>query len=492
MSAPIDPASHSIRAAEPEPLRERAPEAIVVLDPHDGRFVMVDAEAELLFGIDRERLTTAGPTEVSPPSQPDGRSSDAAATAYIEQAMHGEMPVFRWIFRRADGDEVAREVRLRALPGPDGRTLVLGSITGAPTRDAPQERLGVWDALEARDPHAAFIASLHDGFEMMGRDGTILDVNERFAEIVGMPRDAIIGLRPPFPWWFAEGPERSRVEQALASVIHGGSGEFDFTFRRPDGRTVDVILNANEVVGSDGERLGLVAIVKDVSDRVAAQAERDELVTSLAEERSQLATVLQRLSRLQGFTASIAERLTQTEVVESLMSAAREAVHASGAGVILLTEDDVLAVVATDGELDPAMIPPTSSPTVAGDIQEAFRTGRARWLEPRPRGEGAPDDRWGPIPLGKGFSGRIAGERTPVVVDDVSRFEIVSPWLRERLRSVVGVPIFRADDVVGVLHVGSTSYRRFDRGDIELLELVAARVGGALERARLFESARAA
>jgi len=612
MSAPIDPASHSIRAAEPEPLRERAPEAIVVLDPHDGRFVMVDAEAELLFGIDRERLTTAGPTEVSPPSQPDGRSSDAAATAYIEQAMHGEMPVFRWIFRRADGDEVAREVRLRALPGPDGRTLVLGSITGATTRDAPQERLGVWDAREARDPHAAFIASLHDGFEMMGRDGTILDVNERFAEIVGMPRDAIIGLRPPFPWWFAEGPERSRVEQALASVIDGGSGEFDFTFRRPDGRTVDVILNANEVVGSDGERLGLVAIVKDVSERVAAQAERDELVTSLAEERSQLAMVLQRLSRLQGFTASIAERLTQAEVIDSLLSAAREAVHASGAAVILLTDDDVLAVVATDGELDPEMIPATSSPTVAGDIQEAFRTGRARWLEPRPRGEGAPDDRWGfiplvrrggsmgllaircpeatftsedramletmvwqasqalerarllesearsrqtlarvlavsdaalewlgsddalhsllrrirealgtdsasllvlrgdtlyvratdgleripeeqvPIPLGKGFSGRVAAGRTPLMVEDVSRFEVVSPWLRERLRSVVGVPIFRADDVVGVLHVGSTSHRGFGRSDIELLELVAARVGGALERARLFESARAA
>jgi len=465
---------------------------------------------------------------------------------------------------------------------------------------------------EAKDRHAAFIASLQDGFEMMDRTGTILDVNERFAEIVGMPRDEIIGLRPPFPWWFEEGPEREHVEEALASVIDGGSGEFDFTFRRPDGQTVDVILNANEVVGSDGERLGLVAIVKDVSDRVAAQAERDELMETLAAERAQLGMVLQRLSRLQGFTASIAERLTQAEVIESLLSAAREAVRASGAAVILLTDDEMLAVVATDGELDPEMIPAASSPTVAGDIQEAFRTGRARWLDPRPRGEGAPDDRWGfiplvrrggsmgvlaiccpettftpedratletmvwqasqalerarllesearsrqtlarvltvsdaalewldsddalhsllqrireavgadsasllvlegdvlrvrasdglgripeeqvPIPLGKGFSGRVAAERTPVVVEDVTRVEIVSPWLRERLRSVVGVPIFRADDVVGVLHAGSTTLRRFDRGDIELLELVAARVGGALERARLFDSARAA
>ncbi|MDP9300865.1 MAG: GAF domain-containing protein [Actinomycetota bacterium] len=590
----------------------RIPEAIVVLDPRQGRFVTVDAEAELLFGMDRERLTTVGPLDVSPPEQPDGRPSDAAMAGYIDRAVRGETPAFRWTFLRGDGSDVAREVRLRTLPGPDGGTLVLGSLVDVTQRDTPQERLESWDAREAKDRHAAFIASLHDGFEMMDRNGMILDVNERFAEIVGMPRDEIIGLRPPFPWWFPEGPERTRVEDALQSLIRGGSGEFDFTFRRPDGGTVDVILNANEVVGSDGDRLGLVAIVKDVSDRVAAQAERDELMASLAEERSQLGKVLQRLSRLQGFTASIAERMTQAEVIESLMSAAREAVRASGAAVILLTDDDVLAVVATDGELDPDMIPATSSPAVAGDIQEAFRTGRARWLEPRPRGEGAPDDRWGfiplvrrggsmgvlaiccpettftpedratletmvwqasqalerarllesearsrqmlarvltvsdaalewldsddalrsllqrireavgadsasllvlegdtlhvratdglgripeeqvPIPLGKGFSGRIAAERTPVVVEDVSRVEVVSPWLRERLRSVAGVPIFRADGVVGVLHVGSTSQRSFDGGDIELLELVAARVGGALERARLFDSARAA
>ena len=598
------------RAEGPYPT-DRAPDALVVLDPGEGVFVTVDTQAELLFGMDHQRLTGLGLVDVSPPEQPDGRPSDAAMAGYIDRAIRGETPSFAWLFRRADGADVRREVRFRALPGPDGGTLVIGSLIDV-TPDGPLERFESWDAREGKDRYAAFIASLQDGFEMMDRTGTILEVNERFAEIVGMPRDEIIGLRPPFPWWFSDGPERTRVEEALTSVIAGGSGEFDFTFRRPNGETVDVILNANEVVGSDGERLGLVAIVKDVSDRVAAQAERDELMASLAEERSQLGMVLQRLSRLQGFTAAIAERMTQTEVIESLLSAAREAVRASGAAVILLTDEDELVVVAIDGELDPDMIPATSSPALAGDIQEAFRTGRARWLDPRPRREGGPDDRWGfiplvrrggsmgvlaiccpettftpedratletmvwqasqalerarlleseartrqmlarvltvsdaalewldsedalhsllqrireavdadsasllvlegdvlhvratdgleripeeqvPIPLGKGFSGRIAAERTPVVVDDVSRVEIVSPWLRERLRSVVGVPIFRADGVVGVLHVGSASQRRFGRDEIELLELVAARVGGALERARLFDSARAA
>ena len=148
------------------------------------------------------------------------------------------------------------------------------------------------------------------------------------------------------------------------------------------------------------------------------------------------------------------EWLDSDDALQSLLRRIREAVEADSASLLVL-EGDVLHVRATDGL------------------------------------ERIPEEQV-PIPLGKGFSGRIAAERTPVVVEDVTRIEILSPWLRERLRSVVGVPIFRADDVLGVLHVGSTSRRRFDRGDIELLELVAARVGGALERARLFGSARAA
>ncbi|HEY6651852.1 MAG TPA: PAS domain-containing protein, partial [Actinomycetota bacterium] len=238
------------RAKDPYPnSTDRAPDAVVVLDPSEGRFVTVDAQAELLFGMDRQRLTGVGPVDVSPPDQPDGRPSDAAMAGYIDRAIRGETPSFAWLFRRADGVDVRCEVWLRALPGPDGGTLVIGSLIDVARRD-PLKRFESWDAREGKDRYAAFIASLQDGFEMMDRTGTILEVNERFAEIVGMPRDEIIGLRPPFPWWFPDGPERTRVDEAFTSVIDGGSGEFDFTFRRPNGETVDVILNANEVVGS--------------------------------------------------------------------------------------------------------------------------------------------------------------------------------------------------------------------------------------------------
>ena len=89
-----------------------------VLDPGEGRFVTVsDAQAELLFGMDRQRLTGVGPVDVSPPEQPDGRPSDATMAGYIDRAIRGETPSFAWLFRRADGADVGREVRLRALAG---------------------------------------------------------------------------------------------------------------------------------------------------------------------------------------------------------------------------------------------------------------------------------------------------------------------------------------------------------------------------------------
>jgi PAS domain S-box-containing protein len=464
------------------------------------------------------------------------------------------------------------------------------------------------------DEREAFFASLQDGFETLDAEGAIVEVNDRFAEIVGRPREEILGLRPPFPWWPAEGPQREAVQAALRGVMRGGSGEFDLTFRRPDGRSVDVILNATSVRGDGGENLGVVAIVKDVSERVQAQAEREELLQSLAQERTRLAAAVERLSRLQRFTASISPRLHEHEVIGSLLTAAREAVGASGAAVAMLVErDGVLERVGESGEFDPDMVPIETVIGDDGSLAEAFRTERSLWLESRPGwrdkearerwafiplvGRGGPmgvlglccpeeayteEDRslletmvWQaaqalerarlvdseargrerlarvlavsdaalgwldseealaallrrireavgadsasllvrdgevlrvratdgleripeeqvPIPIGQGFSGRIAAERAPLVVEDLPTFQVVSPWLRERLRSVVGVPILRGDDVLGVLHAGSASPRSFDQDDVELLTLVAARVGGALERAQLFDAARTA
>ncbi|MEV4703267.1 GAF domain-containing SpoIIE family protein phosphatase [Actinoplanes sp. NPDC049316] len=82
------------------------------------------------------------------------------------------------------------------------------------------------------------------------------------------------------------------------------------------------------------------------------------------------------------------------------------------------------------------------------------------------------------IPVGEGFAGRVAASRRPVVVADVTPANVINPILLETgVRSLLGVPIFAAGEVVGVLHVGSFTPRRFTADDISLLQLIADRAG---------------
>jgi signal transduction histidine kinase len=92
------------------------------------------------------------------------------------------------------------------------------------------------------------------------------------------------------------------------------------------------------------------------------------------------------------------------------------------------------------------------------------------------------------IPVGGGFAGRIAAEGRPVILADVDHADVLNPILREKgIKSMLGVPLVVAGDVLGVIHVGALVHRRFTGGDVELLTLVADRVALAIERARLHE-----
>ena len=97
------------------------------------------------------------------------------------------------------------------------------------------------------------------------------------------------------------------------------------------------------------------------------------------------------------------------------------------------------------------------------------------------------------IPVGRGFAGRVAAERRPIALTDVASADIINPILRERgIQALLGVPLLSAGDVVGILHVGSLTERRFDDDDTRLLELAAARIGPAIAHAQMYEREREA
>ncbi len=108
-------------------LVENAPEAIVVLDVDQNRFVDANENAARLFGLSREGLLEAGPEAISPTRQSDGSFSFGSERGYIERALRGGSPVFEWLHQDAEGHEIPCEVRLILLPSA-GRRLIRASI----------------------------------------------------------------------------------------------------------------------------------------------------------------------------------------------------------------------------------------------------------------------------------------------------------------------------------------------------------------------------
>jgi serine phosphatase RsbU (regulator of sigma subunit) len=97
------------------------------------------------------------------------------------------------------------------------------------------------------------------------------------------------------------------------------------------------------------------------------------------------------------------------------------------------------------------------------------------------------------IPFGTGFAGRVAASGEPVILTEVNTTTVSNPLLVDRgIRSLLGVPMFAGGKVIGVMHVGSLTGRRFGREDTELLQLAAERAALALQSLIAQDDAQAA
>jgi GAF domain-containing protein/anti-sigma regulatory factor (Ser/Thr protein kinase) len=166
---------------------------------------------------------------------------------------------------------------------------------------------------------------------------------------------------------------------------------------------------------------------------------------------------VQRLRDLQAITEAALSHLGLDELLEVLLTRLREILAADTAAVLLLDTD-------------------------AGELVARAAKGLEEEVERRVR-----------IPLGAGFAGTIAAERTPRFLADVTPDSVVNPILIEKgVRSMLGVPLLVDERILGVVHVGTLTRREFSAADTELLELAAARMALAIDHARLYEAEREA
>ena len=153
-----------------------------------------------------------------------------------------------------------------------------------------------------------------------------------------------------------------------------------------------------------------------------------------------------RLRSIQAITDAELSRLDDEDLLAELLDRTRGILDADTAAVLLLNDAGTHLVA-----------------TAAAGLEAEVRQGVR-------------------IPLGRGFAGRVAADREPVILDRVDSSTVVNPILLAKgIQTMMGVPMVTGRRVIGVLHVGSLAGRRFTAHDTALLQLAADRAALAVQ-----------
>lgn len=148
----------------------------------------------------------------------------------------------------------------------------------------------------------------------------------------------------------------------------------------------------------------------------------------------------ERLRRLEAVTDAALSRLDVPDLLDELLDRVRDLLEVDTAVVLML---DVHA----------QQLVATAAKGLEEEVEQGFR-----------------------LAVGHGFAGGVAASRRPVRIDNVTARDVANPILLNKgIKSLLGVPMFAGEDVIGVLHIGTFTPRHFTADDVHLLELVADR-----------------
>lgn len=357
----------------------------------DGLYVEANELAARMLGYDSPSdLIGKSPLDFSPPFQPDGQPSEAAAAAIFERMLSLEFCRFEWEHVRKDGQPVLVDVQSVSARDASGRTVIYIMGSDITVRRHAEEVLAAYQrTLEAQvalrteelsrlyDELRAIVSTAGSGIALV-RNGVIANANPALARMLLADEDKLSGR--PVQDLFRDRAEAEMVlAQTDASFTRGRPFQLEQEFRREDGSSFWGRLRAAAVDDDDPSR-GAVWVLDDVTpDRnarhelahareIAEQAVRlksDFLAEMSHEIRSPINAVL-------GFT----EMLLNTPMTGLQLDYLRK-VQASGRHLLMIINDILdlskveagkLRIESTEFDIGPALYSAVDSVTsIAAD-----------------------------------------------------------------------------------------------------------------------------
>ncbi len=295
---------------------------------------------------------------------------------------------------------------------------------------------------------------------MLDPQGRIMTWNEGAQRIKGYRPEEIIG-RHFSVFYPPEDAQRKVPDRGLKIAEREGRWQGEGWRVRKDGSHFWANVLITAVRAADGRLVGFAKVTRDLTERRIAEEERSRLLVLEHEARQSAEQALDQLRAVHRLTEAALTHVTLDSLLDALLDLVREILEIEVA-VILLAEQASL-----DDE-----------PSLVLHAARGLAKGRRARVQ---------------MPLNKGFAGRVAATRRPIVIDNVpqSAPEEMTPEL-EGLEAILGVPLIVQGQLIGVLEGGSHHARSFTEIDAGFLQIVADRVALAIDHARLVEAEQSA
>ena len=249
------------------------------------------------------------------------------------------------------------ELTLRDIRKPWWRTLPLGLmlvfvlLSAAASWTLKRQMREVGSAEDRWHTEAAWRRAIEDSLTvgLRGRDleGRLVHVNRAFCDLVGLTPDQLLGTLPPMPYWMPDAMEDT-MQRHLRNMAGEAPREgYETRWRHSNGSTIDVMIFEAPLINAQGEHMGWMGSIVDVTGRKRSEErERRQLetlgnqarLTTLGEVASALAHQLnQPLAAVAGYNAGVLRSLERANFSDPLVLDAlqREAMQITEAGRVV-------------------------------------------------------------------------------------------------------------------------------------------------------------
>jgi PAS domain S-box-containing protein len=278
---------------------ESAPDAYYINDLK-GVFIDGNKEAERITGYKKEELI--GKSFLKLNLLPKKQLPTAAALL-AKNVLGRPTGPDEFTFIRKNGSEIEVEIDTHPV-NIAGKTVVLGIARDITERKRVEETLQ-----ESEERYRTIFESVNDAIIRLSKSGKIIDINDRVTDIFGYTRDDVIGKNFSKLGVFSP-KDLPGVLKLFRKAVRGNVDEIrEWPLRHKNGTMIQVEASAS-LVKKNGKVEGVVAIIRDITERKQAEDERSRsqrLLLAL----SQAAPAVQRADTPEGVYRAIGEQVVK-------------------------------------------------------------------------------------------------------------------------------------------------------------------------------------